>query len=328
MKEKADTHLDEQGWLDLAADACDHAGVAYEWIEPITTWHQKFDDFDAYRNNAVFRLNGQRCVKLYGPESSQQFHKERATLQIFADHPGLPAPQFIAAAARSNQPPYLIMTEIAGETLQQSWDMMSRAELRAVAREIGTITAAYLLLPHDRLATIEQQFDTRTTQIRQMQAERKAEIEGMAQFTDQQRAELLHFLYGEALDYLNVPPKLTHSDLSHAHIFVTQQSGGWHVSGVIDWAEAMLGPAEWDTGFHWFWTFSKDQDTMRECLNTLYAEGGPPDHLARRCFGTHMYTYSMNEVWSYLNTTLTPEDSVVQQLTAFFFPSDVFGPPD
>jgi hypothetical protein len=136
--------MDREHWIDLAVvAACDDAGIAHGPIEIITTWDQKFVDYDAYRNSAVFRIGGQRCLKLYGPTSERQFHVERSVLRTLLDHAtAIPAPRFIAARARSHLPPYLIMTEIAGSTVQDSWETLTRAEQLSIAVEIGTITAA------------------------------------------------------------------------------------------------------------------------------------------------------------------------------------------
>jgi hygromycin-B 7''-O-kinase len=321
--------MDREQWIDLAGAACDDAGIDHGPIEIMMTWDQKFDDYDAYRNSAVFRIGGQRCLKLYGLTSERQFHVEHSVLRTLLDHTrAIPAPRFIAARARSHLPPYLIMTEIAGATVQDSWETLTRVEQLAIAREIGTITAAIHSLPQAELAEVEQQFGGRREYAQQMQAERMAQIEASTRLSTRQREALLHYLVEEAQHFLDEPPKVTHSDFSHAHIYLVRQTDRVKVAGLIDWAEAMLGPPEWDIAYHWFWTFSQDREAMRACLKTYYPDGQLPDGLARRCLGTHLYSFSMGELWPYFAESGGASDAIVREMTAFFFPADVFGPPD
>jgi hypothetical protein len=321
--------MDREQWIELAVAACDDAGVDHGPIEIMMTWDQKFADYDAYRNSAVFRIGSQRCLKLYGPTSERQFHVERSVLRTLLDHTGaIPAPRFIAARARSHLPPYLIMSEIAGSTVQDSWATLTRAEQLAIAREIGTITAAIHCLPQEDLVEVERQFGGRREYTQLMQAERIAQIEATERLSTRQRDVLLHYLVGEAQEFLDEPAKVTHSDFSHAHIYLARESERVKVAGLIDWAEAMLGPPEWDIAFHWFWTFSQDREAMRACLKTFYPDGQLPDRFAHRCLSTHLYSFSMRELWPSFAERGGESAAIVRELTAFFFSPDVFGPPD
>lgn len=322
--------MDQKDWIDLAVAACDDAHINHDPIEIIMTWDQKFSDSDVYRNSAVFRIGGKRCLKLYGTTVERPFHVECSVLQTLVGHANaIPAPRFIAARERSQLPPYLIMTEIAGATIQNSWINLARAEQLAIAREIGTITAAVHCLPQEDLAKVERQFGGRREYAKQMQTERIAQIETAERLSIRQRDALLDYLLGEAQEFLDEPPVLTHSDFSHAHIYIERETDDKvKVTGFIDWAEAMLGPAEWDIAFHWFWTINQDREAMHECLKAFYPDGQLPERFARRCLSTHLYSFSMGELFPYFIEKAGKSESIVREMTAFFFPPDVFGPPD
>jgi len=323
--------MDSENWIDLAVAACDDAGVEHGPIEIVMTWDQKFSDSDAYRNSAIFRIGGQRCLKLYGPTAAGErpFHAERSVLRTLAEYnSAIPAPRLIAARERSQLLPYLIMTEITGTTVEDSWKTLTRAEQLAIAREIGTITAAIHCLPQEDLAEVERQFGGRREYAKLMQTERIAQIKATGRLSVRQRDALLHYLTGEAQNFLDEPPKLTHSDFSHAHIYIARETDTVKVTGFIDWAEAMLGPPEWDIAFHWFWTFTRDREAMRECLGAFYPDGQLPERFARRCLNTHLYSFSMGELWPYFAEKVVKSESIVREMTAFFFPPDVFGPSD
>ena len=170
--------MDHENWIDLAVAACEDAGIGHSTVEVVTSWDEKFVDSDSYRNNAVFRIGDQRCLKLYGPTSDRRFHAGRSVLRMLVEHDyGVPAPHFVAARERSRLPPYLIMTEIPGSTVEDTWESLTRSEQLIIAREIGTITASIHNLPQEGLAEVGQQFGDRNKYIRLMQAERIAQIE-------------------------------------------------------------------------------------------------------------------------------------------------------
>lgn len=318
-----------ENWLELAQSACEDAGIECGSINLLTAWDQTFSHSSNYRNNAVFQLGNQQILKLYGPTSERQFHVERSTLQMLAKQSKVPAPRFVTAKERDHLPHYLIMSEMTGATLQDSWENLTRSEQLAIAHEIGKITAATQQLPQNSLAQVEQKLGSRNDDyIQAMQVDRLTDIESSDTLSVRQQNELRDFLFGEARELLNEPPVFTHSDLSHAHIYLAQEAGTWCVSGFIDWAEAMLGPPEWDIAFHWFWTYTWDVEAMQACLKGLYPHGQLPERFARRCFGTHLYSYSMSELWPYFEKQVQDRDSIVREMTAFFFPPNVFGSPD
>lgn len=314
-------------WIELAQKACNHAGLEYGEIETITTWQQQYIHSENFRSSAVFRIGNQHCLKIYGRRAKRLFTTESAVLQTL-NEADIPSPRFISAGMPEDIPPYLIMTEIDGDTLQHTWGSLSHSELLSIAREIGTLTAKLHRVPQDKLSAIEKQFGGRKESIQEEQTKRIAEIKAMEHLSSRHKEELIQFLLGEALEFLNVLPCLTHSDFSHAHIYLARENELWHVSAFIDWAEAILGPPEWDTAFHWFWTFSQDKETMHEYLKTYYADKSVPERFARRCFSTHLFTYSMGEVWDYFGEEVDENESIVQKMIEVLFPPDVFGSPD
>ena len=323
--------MSNQKWVDLAASACDHAGVEHETIDIITTWEQTFThNENLFRNNAVMRLDGERILKLFGAHSKRSYHVERACLHTFATYKTVLAPQLIAHGELANGQLYLIMTAIEGEPLQEFReirDELSKAEFSIIAREIAHITTALHHLPTDILAAAEKQAGGRQALIKEEKAKRLSEIDAMDKLSEKHKAELRRFTEGEGLTFLDVPPVLTHSDFSWAHVFMKRHDNTVKVTGFIDWGEAMLGPPEWDVAFHWLWTFSQDKDSMREFLTAYYADT-LPERLARRLFAAHYYTFSMEESWDYIDFDIDDDADIVRDIIRQLFPPDVFGSPE
>ena len=319
-------------WVDIAAAVCNHAGLEYDSIETLTTWDQEHNE------NALYRLDGERILKVYGPPVDWRFYTERAILRILAEHPAILGPQIVAAGERPGELPYLAMTAVAGAEMEEVWTRMTHTEQLAIARSVGTIIAAIHRLPQEELAAVERQSRGRNQQIiKREEARRSAElIEETETLSVQQRDALLFFLHEEAPQHLSGPPVITHFDLSHHHVYLSQEMGTWQVTGIIDWADAVLGPPEWDIVCLWHWTFNgvwqdtftPEWEAMQVCLQAIFGEQELPQRFARRCLAAHLHTPWMSLLWPRFVAQVGSTQNVVRALTAYLFTPDVFGPPD
>jgi hygromycin-B 7''-O-kinase len=319
-------------WLEIAGAACDHAGVAYNSIEVLTTWGEEWP------NNAVFRLDGERILKVYGPREERSVHIERAALRTLPNDETIPAPRLVAAGDIPEGRPYLVMTAIPGGEMADAWGQMARRELLAVAEEVGAHLAAVHRLPQDELAAVARRCPDRSEQaIKKRDADRTADIIKAAEtLSARDRDDLLQFLHEEAPRHLDGSPKVTHSDLSHHHVYVSREAGKWRMSGIIDWAEAALGPPEWDIACLWHWTFngvwhptfSAEWEAMQACLRSYYSEEQPADRLARRCLAAFLYSPWVDLIWPEFLKRERRSKDIVRELTEYMFAPEVFGPSD
>jgi hypothetical protein len=325
--------MHEEKWMALAAAACDHAGIRSSSLEIVGTWQNN-------HRNLVCRLDAQHYLKLYTREPRRQFHAERCALQVMAEH-GLPAPRLRAAASPDGLPPYIVTTAVTGASAEHAWGNLSRTEQLILAHEFGVITAAYHQLPQQQFAVVEDEVGGGHESIAFERKQRLAEIEAGPFLSESQRTlyeslpanrdTLIHFISSESPEHFKGPVVFSHCDLSHAHIFVSDTTGYWHVSGVIDWAETMLVPAEWDLTFHWFWTFTRDRDAMKAFLKAYFNSIPPPDRFARRCFAAYLHTYDWVALWNALRNEFIYKPNagtLERQMTEFLFPPEVFGSPD
>jgi hygromycin-B 7''-O-kinase len=313
-------------WTDLAHDACNHAGIRSLALEPIATWDQ------LYCANAVYRIQSDRSgdwqiLKIYGPTARRQFLIERSVLRTLEDQAAISAPRILYEGEIDGGLPYLVMTEVAGATAEDIWDELSRSDQLALSREFGAMAAAIHRLPQDDLAAVEQQAGGKEVHINAYRAEWEAEIERTEALTSRQRDELLRFLLEEAPQHLDGPPVLAHFDMAHNHIYMTQDSSGWGVAGIIDWAEAVIGPPEWDITYLWFWTFTRDREAMRDCLAAYFDGRDRPAGFARRCMAAVFHTSSMRLLWPHFVERYGGSSAGAGEMTAFFFPPELFGPP-
>ncbi len=314
--------MEIEDWIELAAVTCTHAGIDCGSIETVVTWDQE------YCANAVYRIDGSHYLKIFGPTSERQFHVERSVLRMLEDHNSIPAPRIVAEGERTQIPPYLILTEVLGSTAEDVWDALSRSEQLAIARELGVIVAAIHQLPQQDLLAVEQQFGGKREHVKAEQERLIAQIKATETLSMQGRDNIIRFLKVEARRHLDIPSKLTHCELAHNHLYLSRETGKWKVAGFIDWADAKLGPPEWDVTFLWFWTFSRDCEAMRECLQTLYTDGRLPDRFARRCLAAILHTHSGPGLWTEFAERGCRSESIEREITEYLFPQEVFGPPD
>jgi hygromycin-B 7''-O-kinase len=309
-------------WHELAEETCRHAGIKPDAIEPIATWDQ------LYCANAVYLLDGGRVLKIFGPKARRQFFIEHSVLRTLEDQAAIPAPRILYEGEIDGGPPYLVMTEVVGATAENIWDGLSRSDQLSLAGELGAITAAIHLLPQADLAAVERQVGGKEVHIDAYRTEWTAEIERAEALTNRQRDDLLRFLLEEAPQHLDSPPVLAHFDMAHNHIYLSPLSGKWRVTGIIDWAEAVLGPAEWDITYLWFWTFTRDREAMRICLAAYFDGRDRPAGFARRCLAAVFHTSSMHLLWPHFVERYGGSSAGAGEMTGFFFPPELFGQPD
>ena len=325
--------MKDGGWIELATTACHHAGIRPKSLELVGTWENN-------KRNLVCQLDGQHFLKLYTRQPQRQFYIEHCALQVLESGDIL-APRLLAAASPDGLPPYIVTTSVSGDSVEHVWNSLSRDEQLDIAHKLGAVTAAYHRLPQQQLAATEEAVGGGKMSIAYERAQRLSEIEASPSLPDDrhklyeslspERDSLMHFISRESLEYVNASSVFSHCDLSHAHVFVSKATGIWMDSGVIDWAEAMLVPSEWDLTFHWFWTFTRDRDAMKACLKGYFNERRPPERFARRCFAAYLHTYAWVELWEALRDEFAQErrsGSLERQMTEFLFPVEVFGPPD
>lgn len=309
-------------WFEVAGAACRHANIHPGAIEAIATWDQ------LHCANAVYRIGGGRYLKVYGPAAERQFHIERSVLRTLEGHPRIPAPRIVAEGERPPEPPYLVLSEVPGDTAEDVWDGLERGQQLLLAREFGEIIAAIHRLPREELARLEGRFGGWPEHTQAWMRRGIAEIEASETLTVGQREQLLRFVHEEMPVHLNGQARLTHYDMAWNHIYLAQRAGAWRVTGIIDWGEALLGPPEWDVAYLWFWTFSQDREAMREGLRALYADGPPPEQFARRCMAAVFLTSSMTLLWPEFAERRWASEDIVREMISFYFPAELFGPAD
>jgi hygromycin-B 7''-O-kinase len=59
---------------------------------------------------------------------------------------------------------------------------------------------------------------------------------------------------------------LINGDVTEDHVLVRRQNGVWCISGLIDFADALVGQVEYEWIALWFGALDRDVDAMRTCM--------------------------------------------------------------
>ncbi len=174
---------------------------------------------------------GERIVKLFCPLWPQDFQVERVALRHAQE---LAAPR-IATEGELEGWPYLVLTRVAGVPAVELWSELSLAARRRIVQELGELLRALHGAPppaalpanwegflEERLARAEEHHDAPEPWRSWIRAQ----------------LQLFHPPSHEGV--------LLNGDLTGDHVLLTEQEGGWGISGVIDFGDARVGHPFYD----------------------------------------------------------------------------------
>lgn len=314
------TNANDAPWIELCRDACRDAGVPCVSVRVLTTWDR------GYSWNAVFQIDSGHFVKLYGPRSMGLYRVERELLRIVRSDGQVGAPRVVAAGQASDARPYLILTAMPGETAEHSWEDVPRDQQLAIAGEIGATVGALHAAGPGALADTKRLPGSRRETAPLNIARNCEHIEATVGMAPASVAEFTAFIRDDGSAILAEETCIVHCELTNNHIYLRQDRGNWRLSGLMDFADAMVGAPEFDIAWLWTWTFSRDEEAMRACLDTLYDGRAVPDDLARRCLAATLVSYSAADVWDeYVAARRGGPRPSVSGMAEWLFPTTTFG---
>ncbi len=190
----------------------------------------------------VVRAGKDVVVKVYYPTDGEDCAREASILKLAAGRLPVPVPSCIDTG-HIDECPYLVMTHLDGEELGDVWETMTNmAKLDLVAVLGETARALHDLPLGDPPPPSEAWPPFLQRQIRTA-AERQAKA-GLAPFWVEQ---IDPFLDSRRADLEAAPPaSILHTELMHDHLLVTRLGDGWRLSGLFDFADAMVGPPAYE----------------------------------------------------------------------------------
>lgn len=271
----------------------DYAAVYREtatWLPAMRTICQAHGlDPDSLRlappgSNIVFWVEDNLVIKLFAPFWRQDHLLETRVLNTLANNAALQVPR-IHAHGEVDGWPYLVLSRLPGRSLDEVWPLLDPTGREHIAAGLGEMMAALHRVPTGQLAGLQPEWRTfladRLARLLENQSRAGVSPEWLDDITR----------YYAALPSLVPPdfsPVLIHADLNPEHIFCQASPRGWEVSGMIDFADAMLG------------------DPAYEFVAPAFLLAGPD--------GVHLRR-AMLQAYGYAPSDLTP--ALSRRLTAF-----------
>jgi hygromycin-B 7''-O-kinase len=221
------------------------------WREPfLALWREKGPDpalaaqFQPFTDgtNLIAALGSNWIMKVFPPFLKHQWVSEWRVMQHLAGHLHLPIPQYHGSGIHDAWP-YIIMSRLQGVTLENAWPRLGDSEKIAILQDIGHIMARVHAVPVGELNDLPPDwtlfFAQQVAQVR----ERHTRLGMPSWFTDtvsdfvQNNLPLLSKTF---------QPVILTGEYTPFNLLVLDEPRITRIAGMIDFGDAMIGPAEYD----------------------------------------------------------------------------------
>ncbi|KTC89499.1 aminoglycoside phosphotransferase family protein [Fluoribacter dumoffii] len=191
--------------------------------------------------NIVFSY-GNNVIKIFPPFHLNQFKNEQAVLRHVDGKLSLQTPKLEYEGELWGWP-YLIITKLEGTLLENLWETMAHDNKMIILHELGMLIREVHALPTDGLEGMDcywPQFLEKQI----AQCVKHHQVKGLPKTLLEQLPAYLAAAR-ENLPELKKPVILT-GEYTPMNFLVKQVNGVWHISGLIDFGDAMLGLPQYD----------------------------------------------------------------------------------
>jgi hygromycin-B 7''-O-kinase len=192
--------------------------------------------------NLVVALDDRLVLKIFPPLLRHQFVSERASLSQLRGRISVPIPEIVLEGER-DQWPYLVITRLSGLVGTQAWPILTEDQKQRILGRIGEAIAEVQSVPVGELSRLEPRWDEFIPrQIAGCHA-RHARLGLPPKYLDGLEAFLRD---AGALIPLQVPPVILTGEYGPENFLLSCETGGWQLSGLIDFGDAFTGWREYD----------------------------------------------------------------------------------
>lgn len=210
--------------------------------------------------NIVFSYGDNKVIKIFPPFHQGQFECERLVLNHVNGKISIKTPTLEHEGEVFGWP-YLIMNKLKGTLLESLWETMPHTNKVIIIRELGALIREVHALPIDGLEAI----DCHWPQFLAKQIAHCAEQHRATGLSEALQQKLPSYLGSieEVLPEIRKAAILT-GEYTPMNFLVNQKEGVWHISGLIDFGDAMLGLPEYDLLGPGAFLIQGDKQLLRE----------------------------------------------------------------
>jgi len=217
--------------------------------------------------NAVFVINARRpdaaVVKIYAPMCIGDFELERVLHPLLTRRPEIGAPVLLAEGAlgEAGAWPYVVLSFLSGEPIREVREELPRRDLIAIARDLGHRVRALHSIPRTAwgpLGAMEAAWPTTARRYLHQNLDKLRNRRVLPRTLLDAIPSFVHpFL--EAEDEL----LLVSGDVTEDHVLLVEDDQGWSISGLIDFADALIAPRAYEWVALWFSALRRDAGALR-----------------------------------------------------------------
>lgn len=214
--------------------------------------------------NIVFSHGKDRVIKIFPPLHKSHFDNEVLTMKHLHNKLSVTTPE-IEYAGEIDQWPYIVMSQLEGTLLEGLWEKLDHNNKTIIIRELGSLIHEVHSLPTEGLEAIDCHWKEFINQQLNQCVARHQEtglpdvlLKNIPQYLD----SIKHLL-----PVIKKPVILT-GEYTPMNFLVNQESGVWHIHGLIDFGDSMLGLPEYDLLGPGAFLIQGDKTLLREFLSS------------------------------------------------------------
>jgi len=222
--------------------------------------------------NIVFAYGDDRVIKIFPPFHESQFKSETLVLHHLQGKlsVNIPAIEYQGEIAGW---PYVVMSRLEGTLLETLWEKLDHSNKMIIMHELGLLIREVHSLPTQGLEEIDcfwEQFIDR--QIKKCVAHHQT-----MQLSESLLQQIPRYVEAAESSVRSIKnPVILTGEYTPMNFLVKQVSGVWHIDGLIDFGDAMLGLPEYDLLGPGAFLIQGDKPLLREFLT---AYGYLPDSM-------------------------------------------------
>ncbi len=192
--------------------------------------------------NIVFFYENERVIKIYPPFHQEQFTTEVLVMKHLKNKLSVKTPEIEYEGMVSGWP-YIITNRLTGVLLEGLWEKMDEKNKINIIRELGALIREVHALPVNGLETI----DCHWSQFISRQIQQCVKQHQTTKLPDELIKQIPNYLQ-EAQEILPIiqKPVLLTGEYTPMNLLVVQKNNIWHINGMIDFGDCMLGLPEYD----------------------------------------------------------------------------------
>lgn len=221
-------------------------------------------------SSAVFIIDREVVVKVFAPFLVQDYHHEVETYELINTRLDPYLPDLLAHGVYPDRIDwyFLVMRFMSGRPIREVRDEIPSKDKIAIARELGWCIKRLHGTPLDEARVIQ----TKAADWYAFLGERRKQcLEELRDKTELPLSVLREVARLLSTDVFLPPkgfrPSLLNGDFTEDHLLLEKRLGEWRISGLIDWADSLVGATEYEWVALWFGLCGQDVIMFREIMN-------------------------------------------------------------